>query len=171
VGSRPETIREAEAEVDRLRASLGFLSQQIERTEIRSPIAGVVSTHRLKDRLTTFLEIGDEICEIVSCGRMLVETPVSEKDVIDVREGMPVKLKARSLPAASFAGKVVSVPPVAIDRMNRTVLIVTSQVENPRHLLKPGMTGTARIYCGKHRLIDLLTRKIIRFVRVEFWWW
>ncbi|MCX5753907.1 MAG: efflux RND transporter periplasmic adaptor subunit [Candidatus Krumholzibacteria bacterium] len=170
-GNRPESIREAEAEVDRLRASLGFLSQQIGRTEIRSPLAGVVSTHRLKDRLKEYLEIGDEICEIVSCGRMLLEMPVSEKDIVDVREGMAVKLKARSLPASSFAGRVVSVPPVAIDRLNRTVLIVTAEVDNARHLLKPGMTGAARIYCGKHRLIDLLTRKIIRFVRVEFWWW
>jgi putative peptide zinc metalloprotease protein len=171
VGNRPETIREAEAEVDRLRASLEFLSQQIERTEIRSPLAGVVSTHRLKDRLKEYLETGDEICEVVSCGKMLLEMPVSEKDIVDVREGMAVKLKARSLPASSFAGRVVSVPPVAVDRMNRTVLIVTAEVDNPKHLLKPGMTGAARIYCGKHRLLDLLTRKIIRFVRVEFWWW
>lgn len=171
VGNRPEEIREAEAEVDRLRASLAFLTQQIGRTNIRSPIDGVVSSHRLGDRLKEYLETGDEICEIVSCDRMLLEMPVSEKDIVDVREGMGVKLKARSLPALSFGGRVVSVPPVAVDRMNRTVLIVTAEVDNPRHLLKPGMTGTARIYCGKRSLIDLLTRKIIRFVRVEFWWW
>ncbi len=171
VGNRPETIREAEAEMDRLRASQAYLAQQIERAEIRSPLAGIVSTHRLRDRLKEFLEIGDEICEIVSCGKMLLEMPVSEKDIVDVREGMPVKLKARSLPAAAFPGRVVSVPPVAVDRMNRTVLIVTAEVDNPQYVLKPGMTGAARIYCGKRSLIDLLTRKIIRFIRVEFWWW
>jgi len=104
-GNRSETIREAEAEVDRLRASLGFLSQQIARTDILSPIAGIVSTHRLKERLKEHLEIGDDICEIVSFGTMLLEMPVSEKDIVDVREGMPVKLKARSLPAMSFAGE------------------------------------------------------------------
>jgi hypothetical protein len=31
------------------------------------------------------------------------------------------------------------------------------------------MTGKAKIYCGKRRIITLLTRRIIGFIRVEFW--
>jgi multidrug resistance efflux pump len=170
-GNRPEKIREAEAEVERLRATREFLSGQIAKTIIRSPIPGVVATHRLRDKLGGHVDVGDEVCQIVDCAKMLLEMPVSERDVMDIGKGMKVKLKARAIPEKSFYGRVASVPPVAIDSNDRTVLIVTSEVDNAHHLLKPGMTGTAKIYCGKRAIIDLLTRKIIRFVRVEFWWW
>jgi hypothetical protein len=31
------------------------------------------------------------------------------------------------------------------------------------------MTGNAKIYCGKRPLIELLTRRLVRYVRTEFW--
>jgi hypothetical protein len=34
------------------------------------------------------------------------------------------------------------------------------------------MSGYARIYCGKRTALDVLTRRVRRFIRVEFWsWW
>ena len=43
---------------------------------------------------------------------------------------------------------------------------------NPSLLLKSQMTGTAKIYCGERRVADLMTRRLARFFRVEFWsWW
>ena len=170
IGNRPEKIQAAQAEIARLRTSQEYLKDQLERTAIFSPIPGVVSTHRLKDRLKEHLEVGDEICQIVNCRKMLLEIPVSEKDVADVKMGQTVKLKARSLPGMSFYGRVISIAPVAVNRGNHTVVVVTSEVDNPALLLKPGMTGNARIYCGKRRIIHLWTRKMVRFIRVEFWW-
>lgn len=169
MGNRPETIQAAEAELERLRTHHEFLRQQVERTEIRTPISGIVATHRLIDRLKEHVDTGDEICQIVDCGTMLLEIPVSEKDVADVRISQKVKLKARAIPKKAFYGKVVSIAPVAAEREDRTVIIVTSRVDNPEFILKPGMTGNAKIYCGKKRFIYLWTRKIIRYIRVEFW--
>jgi hypothetical protein len=34
------------------------------------------------------------------------------------------------------------------------------------------MTGNAKIYCGKRSVIDLVTRRVVHYLRVEFWsWW
>jgi hypothetical protein len=34
------------------------------------------------------------------------------------------------------------------------------------------MTGTAKIYCGERRTAALMTRRLARSFRVEFWsWW
>jgi hypothetical protein len=34
------------------------------------------------------------------------------------------------------------------------------------------MTGNAKVYCGQQRAIDLVMRRIVRYLRVEFWsWW
>jgi hypothetical protein len=49
---------------------------------------------------------------------------------------------------------------------------ITSEIDNSSFLLKPEMTGQAKIFCGKRRLVDLVTRRIARTVKVEFWsWW
>ena len=49
---------------------------------------------------------------------------------------------------------------------------MATQLENPGLLLKPQMTGIAKIHCGERRAMDLVTRRLVRYVRVEFWsWW
>jgi putative peptide zinc metalloprotease protein len=169
-GSRPEKIRSAKAEIDRLRSAYEFYRELVARTRIESPIEGVVATHHLKDKVGEFFESGDEVCQIVDSRTMLVEIPVSEKDVTEVEIGQRVKFRARSIPKIAFHGSVVSVAPVAGKNTDRTVVIVTSRLDNPDLLLRSGMTGNAKIYCGKRRIIDLWTRKVIRFIRVEFWW-
>jgi len=86
--------------------------------------------------------------------------------------GQAVVLKARAYPHISFRGKVVSIAPIATKqeewRGGRTVL-VTTRLDNDALLLKPEMSGNAKIYCGERRLMDLVTRRIVRYVRVEFW--
>ncbi len=53
----------------------------------------------------------------------------------------------------------------------RTVL-VTTEVENQSRLLKPGMTGQAKVSCGRRSIVDLMMRRLARTVKVEFWsWW
>ena len=36
--------------------------------------------------------------------------------------------------------------------------------------LRPGMTGHARVQCGKSAVGRVLGEKVLRFVRTEFWW-
>ncbi len=51
-------------------------------------------------------------------------------------------------------------------------ITVATELENPGLLLKPQMTGTAKIHCGERRAISLVTRRLVRYLRVEFWsWW
>lgn len=169
-GNRPEQIEAARAEMKRLEVMHQFLAEQLEKTKIVSPIPGIVSTHHLEDRLGEHLEMGDELCRIVNYRTMLLEIPVSEKDVAYVRVGQRVKFRARSIPELAFHGRVTEIAPSASRQNNRTVFVVTSEVDNGNLILRPGMTGNAKIYCGKRSIIYLWTRHIIKFIRVEFWW-
>ena len=67
---------------------------------------------------------------------------------------------------------MLSIAPIATRqdewRAGRTVL-VTTRLDNDALLLKPEMSGNAKIYCGERRLMDLVTRRIVRYLRVEFW--
>ncbi|HLQ79442.1 MAG TPA: hypothetical protein VK210_18960, partial [Terriglobia bacterium] len=61
--------------------------------------------------------------------------------------------------------------PASAASKEKTV-VVTSTIENTQLLLKPEMTGQAKIYCGSHRISELILRRAARTFRVEVWsWW
>ena len=63
-GARPEEIEATQAELTRLEAQQKYLQAQLERLRILSPIAGMVTTHRLKERLGNNLKKGELLAEV-----------------------------------------------------------------------------------------------------------
>jgi hypothetical protein len=94
---------------------------------------------------------------------------VPEKELADVRPGNPVWMKARSLPAVDYQGRVDFIAPIAQTVNAQQMIVVRSELQNDDLLLKPEMTGVAKIYCGDRRIIDLMTRRFVRWIRTEFW--
>jgi len=166
IASRTAAVLEAERA--RLQEQLGLLA-------VVSPIAGVVTTSKPREKVGQHVERGDLIADVHALRTVTAEIAVSEKDISDVRVGEPVALKARAYPWATFRGEVTSIAPVATkpdeNEPVRTVVVVT-RLDNTALLLKPEMTGNAKIYAGQRRILDLVTRRLARYVRVEFWsWW
>jgi len=161
-GARPEELSMAEAEVRKLRAQAEFQESQIEASQIRSPIRGVV----------TSLSSGANILTIANLDTMRILIRISEKDFDVLQEGLAVKLKVRSYPGRTFWGKVSRVSQMVEAGQARNIFSVTCKIENQGNLLRPGMSGHAKLFCGKRRLASLLTRKLVRYLRVEVWsWW
>jgi multidrug efflux pump subunit AcrA (membrane-fusion protein) len=168
-GSRPEQIRQVEADVDKLTQEVALLDQELGKTEIRAPIDGIVITPFVERKLNQHLDPGDELCKIADIAHVTVEMQVPEKEMVDVRPGNPVWMKARSLPAVDLQGRVDFIAPVAQTVNAQQIVVVRSELQNDNLLLKPEMTGVAHIYCGDRRIIDLITRRLVRWVRTEFW--
>jgi multidrug resistance efflux pump len=175
-GSRPEEIQGAEAALQRLGAQRAHVREQLHLVEIRSPVAGVVTTPKPREMVGQYLKKGDLIVEVHELAVISAEIAVPEKEVGDVRVGQPVVVKARAFPGTSFAGRVTAIAPAAVKDQaepwrGRTVR-VTTEIENPELRLRPEMTGMAKIYCGERRIGELVTRRLARYVRVEVWsWW
>jgi putative peptide zinc metalloprotease protein len=174
-GSRPEEIEALEAELTRLAAHQQHLQSQLQLLCIASPAAGVITTHRLKEKIGQHVAKGDLIAEVHELKSITAEIVVPEKEIADVKVGQQVVLKARAHPSLDFRGAVTSIAPVASktnDWRNERTILVTTQLDNSSLLLKPEMTGLAKIYCGERRALELLGRRIVRYLRVEFWsWW
>ena len=174
-GSRPEKIEATQAEIARLNAEQNHLKEKLRLTRIVSPITGVVTTPKLKEKLGQHVKEGDLIAEVYDLNTVTAEISVPEKEIGDVRVGQEVLLKVRAYPEKNFHGKVVSIAPAVTQEENRLfekTIRVTTQLKNPGLLLKPDMTGNAKIYAGERRLFDIMTRRFTRYLRVEFWaWW
>jgi putative peptide zinc metalloprotease protein len=168
-GNRPEQIRQVEADVQKLQNEIALLDQEISKTEIKAPIDGIVTTPFVERKLNQQLNAGDELARIVDIARVTVEMLVPEKELADVRPGNPVWMKARVLPTVDFQGRVDFIAPIAQTVNEQQMVVVRSELQNDDLLLKPEMTGVAKIYCGDRRIIDLVTRRLIRWIRTEFW--
>jgi multidrug efflux pump subunit AcrA (membrane-fusion protein) len=131
----------------------------------------------LRERLGAFVAPGELIAEVHALELMRAEMEVPERDIGAVRVGQPVQLRFRARPERSFEGRVTAIAPAVTEqdptqeRYDRT-LRVQIALSDESGSLAPGLTGYARISTGPRRAIDIVTRRVRRFLRVEFWsWW
>ncbi len=168
-GSRKESIRAMESQVNRLAEKLRILTQQMELLKIRSPIDGTVATSYLHNRIGDFLDKGNIFCEIVSNGMMVIEMPVLENEIGDVKLGYPITMKVRGYPKQWYEARVRSIAPVADMNGSERIVMVQGELPDPDGSLKAGMTGAGKILCGKRMIFEIASRRAIRWIRTEFW--
>jgi len=161
-GPKSEELAVADADVTRLEARRKYLLEQIEASTFIAPFYGKVS----------MTGSPNEILTVVRTDTMEAVIAVPEEDFDIIAVGYPSVLKLTSYPSKSIDGVVVKINETAIDGDQSNVFTAISLIPNPDGLLKPGMTGYIKVYCGKKSLGGKLLRRIYRFFRVEFWsWW
>jgi putative peptide zinc metalloprotease protein len=168
-GTRKESIRAMESQVDKLEERLKILSRQLDMLKIRCPIDGTVATSYLHNRIGDYLDKGNIFCEIVSNGTMIIEMPVPEKEIGDIRLGLPITMKVRGYPQRWYEAHVRSIAPVAAASGGERVVVVQGELPNPDGSLRAGMTGVGKILCGKRTVYEIASRRAIRWLRTEFW--
>jgi multidrug resistance efflux pump len=168
-GARKESIRATESQVKKLEEKLRILTQQTELLKIRSPIDGTVATSYLHNRIGDFLDKGNIFCEIVSNGKMVIEMPVPENEIGDVKLGYPITMKVRGYPKRWYEARVRSIAPVADMNGSERIVTVQGDLPDPDGSLKAGMTGAGKILCGKRMIFEIASRRAIRWIRTEFW--
>jgi putative peptide zinc metalloprotease protein len=187
-GSRPEEIEAARAHIELLETKRGHLAEQAVRLDVVSPVAGIVATparqlHAMERQL---VPSGGLIAKVYDFETVEAEIVVPEKEIAEVRPGQPVELRTRAQPTLTFHGKVTSIAvaaeaslasatgtpaPVPPAGEGRT-FVVTSCIDNRSLLLRPGMTGHAKVLCGQRRILALVGRALARTFNVEVWsWW
>ncbi len=168
-GFRTEDIQQREAEVDMLEEQQRILEKELAKADIRAPITGTVVTPFVQRILNQYLVAGDEVCRIVDMDTVQIEMMVPEKEMADVKPAYPILMKVRSYPTDEFEGRVDFIAPVAETVFNQRFIKIRTEVSNEEGMLKPEMTGVAKIHAGQRRIISLMTRRIIRWVRIEYW--
>jgi multidrug resistance efflux pump len=189
-GTRSEEIDATKAEISGFQAQQHFLEGQIQRADIRSPVDGIVATPelQLKEMAGQVVQKGALIAKVFDLRKLRVEIAVPESEIADIKVGQSVILKVRAYPNQTFNGFVTSVATNALSETSAPeaapvahtssagpeavkTILVTTEIDNSSLLLKPGMTGHAKILCGRRRLLDVVTRRLAHTVKVQFWSW
>lgn len=172
--------RLAEINLDGSRAKMVRLKYLQSRTELRSPISGVVLTKNLANRLGENLEVGKVFCEIGGRDNYEVVVNVNQQDLgvlteaLKQRGKLPVDFILHAHTDTRLHTTIEgmnSISETARTRPGSSYFEVRADFPVNSSLvgaLKPGYTGKAKVDLGRHPLAAVMLRKFFDYWRVEW---
>lgn len=146
-------------------ANIEYLTTQQAAQVIISPIDGEV----------VLLYRNNLLVKVASLAVVEAAVPVPDAYLEYVTDEAPVRMKVRTYPDETFTGTVTHIARSADDSRyadNRARFSVYAAIDNPDRRLHDGMSGYAKIACGRASLAGLVAERVRAFIRVEFWsWW
>ena len=168
-------------ERNRLAQQTQELGSQVASLELSSPISGVVLTPRLSDRLGAYVPAGTELVEVADLGIMRARIYVSEHDMYKLRVGSRASLQAEGI-LKKWNAQALAISPVSTEidsglkgqtqyQGMRPPNFYSAEllVANPDGRLKPGMSGTARVYGQRRSLAGFIWQEAMNFVGRKVW--
>ncbi|MGD8895155.1 MAG: efflux RND transporter periplasmic adaptor subunit [Acidobacteriota bacterium] len=145
--------------VAQARAQLARATDLVGKTEIVSPLDGVVTRLPVREGEMVVIGIqnmpGTTIMTISDLSAINAEVKVAEADILDVHVGQPATVTLEALPRRAFAGEVVEVGASALPVVGTGAAArefrVKVRVEAPEEGLRPGLTCDAEILVGEAR--------------------
>jgi RND family efflux transporter MFP subunit len=159
----------ASAQVDQVAIQLRLLEQQLQRTQLVAPRAGIVVSKDITQTLGAPVKQGDTLFEIAADG-FQVQLWIDERDIAAVQIGHLGQLKLSSLPGEVFALAVTRIMPLSEVREGRNYFHVEATLATEAQVLRPGMSGSAKLEVGERRLGWLWFNELWRWFRLNIWW-
>jgi adhesin transport system membrane fusion protein len=151
------------AELEPLQQIAKGRADALQRTELRSPVRGIVKEVRVST-LGGVVAPGGVLLEIVPLGdELLVEARISPRDIAFIHPGQPASVKITAYDSAIYGaldGAVETISPDSvIDEVDRRSTYYKAQVRTSRawlqtadgkqHPIMPGMVATVEIRTGR----------------------
>lgn len=160
----------ANAQVDQASAQLQLIEQELGRTQLLAPVAGIVVSDDISQSLGAPVKQGQVLFEIAAATDFIVQIFVDERDITSIAIGQVGNLKLASLPGEKFSFKVSAITPISQIKEGRNYFRVEAKLDKESQLLRPGMTGSART-AGERRLLGWIWfHDIWHWLRITFWW-
>lgn len=159
-------------------AEVSLEQQRVEHAQLHAPIAGMVVTPKIEEKVGTLLKTGDPFCELVQQDRMAMDMNVPETQIDLIRPQTQVALKLNALPTVTLSGTVERVGARTITEEEEQFFVVRAVFKNPDGQAREGMAGRAKITAGGgwfesgwYPVGYLLFRSPFRWLWQKAWGW
>lgn len=152
-----EDYDRARFEAQSQRAALKLAELQLDHTEIRAPIDGVISERMVK--LGNLVSQHQAVFRIDDFNPLWAVLHVPERELNTLSEGQPVKLSLDAFPGQAFQGEVLRISPV-IDPATGTFK-VTAAIHDDSQRIKPGLFGRVQIIYDSHPDVPVVTKAAV----------
>jgi RND family efflux transporter MFP subunit len=163
---------EAESRRNELAARIALEEERLSRTRLVAPVAGVIVTPRIQERVGQNLAKGAELCVIADVGTVTAEVAVAEEDAALLAPGQPAGVKLNPYPTRTFEGHIARVGAQVREEGKEgkeRYVVAEVALSNPDGALKPGMQGKAKIGAGRSNIATLLFRRPARWLYNKLW--
>ncbi|HJN09712.1 MAG TPA: efflux RND transporter periplasmic adaptor subunit [Pirellulaceae bacterium] len=157
-------------EMQRTDLQIQLLEHRADNLDIRSPIAGVITSGDLQRAQGAPLTLGQSLFEVAPLDAMVVEIAIPQDDICFVKKTLSVDVQLDSLSGDTWQLTIDRVQPRAEIRDQQSVFIGTALLENQDGRLRPGMEGKARVLCPKRPVGWLLFHKPWEALRMWSGW-
>jgi biotin carboxyl carrier protein len=160
------------SEIDRAAAEFQLAEDNLERSGIRAPLAGIVVSGDFTQKVGAPVRRGDTLFELAPLDGYRIGIRVPETDVGAVAPGQRGRLLLQSLPGEGVDIVVERVTPVSEVVDGRNVFEVEARLAGdaaPPAGLRPGMQGVAKLDVGRARLLWLWTHRATDWLRLTLW--
>jgi len=157
------------ARSDQINAELALVEQRIERTELRAPHAGYVTSGDLSQSMGAPVEIGDVLFEVAPLQDYRVIMEIDERDMAGIKKDNTGQVVIKAMPGDPVDIAIDQIVPMAISGDGNTYFRVEGKFDKAANDLRPGMEGIARINVGERKLLWIWTHKVIDRVRLWLW--
>ena len=144
-------------DLEALEASFNLASLELDYTQIRAPIDGVVSERYLK--LGNTIKTGDPVFRITNFDPLVAYMFVPEREFHQIAAGQPVQIDIDAMPEAPVVATVTRISPI-VDPDTGTFKI-TIEIPAAEHGIKPGMFGRMNVVYDKHENVLQVPRSAI----------
>ena len=159
----------ASAQVEQASIQLRLVEQELERTQLASPMDGIIVSGDISQSVGAPVQQGDVLFEVAASGGYRVVLYVDERDVARVNTEHEGKLVLTSLPGQTFAFDVTRITPISEVRDGRNYFRVEGDLASDDDILRPGMTGSGRILAGRQALGWIWFHGLIDWLRLVLW--
>ncbi|MDJ0878501.1 MAG: HlyD family efflux transporter periplasmic adaptor subunit [Halieaceae bacterium] len=160
------------ARIEQADAELRLLDEQLARTRISAPFAGVVIEGDLSQRLGTPVSRGDALFKVAPLEDYRVVLKVDERDIRPISVGQVGALVLASMPDRRLPIRVERITSVSTASDGSNVFRVEASLTEPADGLRPGMEGVGKIELGEARLGWIWSRELLAWLRIKTWtWW
>ncbi len=159
------------AKLAQAEAELALAEEQLARTSLVAPFAGIVVQGDLSQLLGSPVEKGTVLFEIAPDEGYRIILEVDERDIADVAPGAAGRLALSAMPGDPLPLTVERITPVSIAEEGRNYFRVEARLERPVETLRPGMEGVAKIEAGRRPLLWIWTHRLVDWFRLQVWSW
>ena len=149
-------------------AQLALVGGQIARAALTAPLDGVVIQGDLSRSLGAPVARGEVLFEVAPLEDFRLSVQVAEGDIWAVEQGQPGEIVLSAFPGEPLSFVVRRVGGVAEGATGRVVFDVEASIDTGMRL-RPGMSGIAKIQCGRRTLLQLAWSDIAGRLQLAAW--
>lgn len=170
------------AEQERIRMTKAdrIAQSELEKLEIKSPIDGVVVTHRVQDLAGSYLKEGTVVAEVANPASMRARVYVSESELHKLRRihdaslllnssWAPVKGTFVRMSPSSSSIEPGLIPASEYSGLHPPAYFTVDLALSDAGPIRYGMTGTAKIFGQRRSVADIALRPLFEAVARRIW--